>query len=194
MDTANAQSWAASAEHFDHMEATTEHDFGNLIDFDHLDLDFSVDYGHGAPAQQQGGQHLADLTTAMDVQHLQNHQNRFPPQISPDHHNGSADAQQLQDPMGMSHVGNGFFDYGMAQFGQPNMPAFTQVQEQHVYRPHHGVPPTPNSIEMHGDPHRYLQQRDSQQTLFDQRYHMRKDDTVCRTQPYVLEAVPLTST
>jgi hypothetical protein len=30
---------------------------------------------------------------------------------------------------------------------------------------------------MHGDPHRYLQL--DHQSLFDQRYHMRKDDAVC---------------
>ncbi|KAF2131896.1 hypothetical protein P153DRAFT_334181 [Dothidotthia symphoricarpi CBS 119687] len=169
MNAANAQPWAG-AEHFDQMDATAEHDFGNLIDFDHLDLDFNIDYSHGASAQDN--QQLTDLTTSIDVQHLQN---PFAPQISQDRHNDAADTQQTQNNLDISQVGNGFFDYGIPQYGQSNTSAFTQAQE-HVYRPHHGVPPTPNSIEMHGDPHRYLRQMDPQQALFDQRYHMRKDD------------------
>jgi hypothetical protein len=65
------------------------------------------------------------------------------------------------------------FDY--MQFSQAGTPVFPQAQD-HIFQHHHGVPPTPNSTKMHGDPHRYMQH---QQSLFDQRYHMRKDDAVC---------------
>jgi hypothetical protein len=32
---------------------------------------------------------------------------------------------------------------------------------------------------MHGDLHRYMQQMDTQQALFNRQYQMRKDDAVC---------------
>ncbi|KAF1841341.1 uncharacterized protein K460DRAFT_293412 [Cucurbitaria berberidis CBS 394.84] len=169
MDSTNAQMWS-SGEHYNAMDATTEHDFGNLIDFDaanfdHLDLDW--------PAHD--GQQMADLADSLDVHHL----GHFTPQIPQDHRDGGGGAQQAQNMAGTHGMGqptNGFFDYTMAQYSQANTPTFPQAQE-HMYRPHQHVPPTPNSVEMHGDPHRYLQQMDPQQTLFDQRYHMRKDET-----------------
>lgn len=153
MNGSNAQQWSG-AEHFTAMDAAADHDFGNLIDFeaanfDHLDLDWP----------NSDNQQLADLADSLDVHQLQGH---FTPQIPQDARNNT----------------NGFFDYSMGQYSQANTPAFPQAQEQ-LYQPHQGVPPTPNSVEMHGDPHRYLQQLDPQQTLFDQRYHMRKDDAVC---------------
>ncbi|KAJ4373818.1 hypothetical protein N0V83_002557 [Neocucurbitaria cava] len=151
------------------MDATTEHDFGNLIDFeaanfDHLDLDW--------PAPD--GQQMADLADSLDVHHL----GHFTPQIPQDRRDGGAGGQQQAQNMGghsMPQPTNGFFDYGIPQYSQAGTPSFTQAQDQ-MYRPHQHVPPTPNSIEMHGDPHRYMQQMDPQQAIFDQRYHMRKDD------------------
>ena len=170
MNSTNAQSWSG-AEHFNAMDATTEHDFGNLIDFeaanfDHLDLDW--------PAPD--GQQMADLADSLDVHHL----GHFTPQIPQDHRDGGAGAQQAQNMGGhsMPQPTNGFFDYGMPQYSQAGTPSFTQAQDQ-IYRPQQRIPPTPNSIEMHGDPHRYLQHMDPQQTIFDQSYHMRKDDAVC---------------
>jgi hypothetical protein len=174
MSAMNGQAWT-TAEHFDPMDATAEHDFGSLIDFDHLDLDFNIGgYAHGGP--QPEGQQLADLADALDVHQLQNH---VAPQIPQHHGDGAPGSQQAQNPMGghaMSQPANGFgFDYSMAPYSQAATPTFSQAQE-HVYRPHQGIPPTPNSIEMHGDPHRYMQQLDAQHALFDPRFHMRKDD------------------
>ncbi|KAH7079338.1 hypothetical protein BKA63DRAFT_264130 [Paraphoma chrysanthemicola] len=157
----NGQAWT-NAEQFDAMDATTEQSFGDLINFDQLDLDLSEfsynngEYSHG------GSNALHDFT----------------PQIPQHHSNGAQGGQQPQSAMGghsMPQHTNGFsFDYAMGQYSQAGTPVFTQAPDQ-VYRPHQGVPPTPNSIEMHGDPHRYMQQAD-QQALFDQRYSMRKDD------------------
>jgi hypothetical protein len=161
----NGQAWT-NAEQFDAMDATTEQSFGDLINFDQLDLDLSEfpytngDYSHG------GSSALHDFAT----------------QIPQHHPNGAQGGQQHQTNMGghgMPLHNNGFsFDYAMGQYSQAGTPVFTQAQDP-VYRPHQGVPPTPNSIEMHGDPHRYMQQMDPQQVLFDQRYSMRKDDAVC---------------
>lgn len=150
-----SQPWAGGAEQF--AMDTANDDFGNLIDFDLDNLgDFSYaqgDYTQGPPAP------LPDLSDSIDV----NLHHQFTPQLPHDHHNAIA------------QPGSGFFDYGMGQYSQAGTPSFPQPHE-HMYRPHHGVPPTPNSVEMHGDPHRYMQQMDNQQALYDQRYHARKDD------------------
>lgn len=138
------------------MDATND-DFGNLINFDLDNLgDFS--YAH-SEYSQAGPAPLPDLPDSIDV----NLHAQFPPHLPQDHRNG------------LSQANNGFFDYGMGQYSQAGTPSFPQAQE-HTYRPHHGVPPTPNSVEMHGDPHRYMQQLDHQQALFDQRYNLRKED------------------
>jgi hypothetical protein len=168
MDSANAQSWTA-------MDAAADQDFGNLIDFDHFnDLDLpdfnNVAFSHGGP--QNGS-----MAGALDQHHLDL---QFPPQ-GPQTHGDGASGAQAQGNMGthgmpQPNVNANFFDYGMSQFSQAGTPVFSQPQDQ-VFRPHHGVPPTPNSVEMHGDPHRYMQHMD-QQALYDQRYHLRKDDAV----------------
>jgi hypothetical protein len=169
----NGQAWT-NAEQFEPMDATTEQSFGDLINFDHLDIDLSeFSYGNGEYTQA-GPPPLADLPSAL---------HDFSPQMGQHHHNGAPAAHQPPTNMGghsMPQPPNGFsFDYGMAQFSQAGTPTFPQAQD-HMYRPHQGVPPTPNSIEMHGsDTHRYMQQMESQQALFSQQYHMRKEDAVC---------------
>jgi len=165
MDSGNAQSWPG-------MDAAGDQDFGNLIDFNHFDdLDLpdfnNIDFSHGGP--QNGS--TAD---AFNHHHL-DHQ--FPPPISQNHRDGAPGAQQAQThSLPQANMSATFFDYGMSHFSQAGTPVFSQAPDQ-VFRPHHGVPPTPNSVEMHGDPHRYMQQMD-QQALYDQRY-LRKDDAVC---------------
>ncbi|KAH6852673.1 hypothetical protein B0T12DRAFT_485138 [Alternaria alternata] len=172
MNSSTAQSWSA-AEHFQMDPATEDFAGAEFIDFDNLDLHFNIDgYSHEGPASN--GNQLADLTESLNVHHLQG---QYPPQLPQDHRDGANGGQQVQNlgGHGMSQPTNNFFDYGMPAYSQAGTPAFTQAQDQ-IYRPHQGVPPTPNSIEMHGDPHRYLTQLDAHQSLFDQRYHMRKDD------------------
>ncbi|KAF2703970.1 hypothetical protein K504DRAFT_390977 [Pleomassaria siparia CBS 279.74] len=178
---AGSAAWS-SAEEFDPMAgASVEHDFGSLIDFDHLDLDFSVDYS--APnAHDTATQQLNQLSESLDVQHLQT---QFSPAISQEHRDGAGALPHQQDSMGghgipqvgnnNSNNNNNYYDFDMSSYSQAGAASFSQAQD-HMYRPHAGVvPPTPNSIEMHGDPGRYLQM-DPQQALFDQRYQLRKDD------------------
>ncbi|KAF2741509.1 hypothetical protein EJ04DRAFT_422596 [Polyplosphaeria fusca] len=154
MDDAGAAAWSG-AEQFD-----------SLIDFD-LDLDFSID-----------GQQLTDLADSLDVQHLQNN---FTPPVSQEHRDASASAaQHAQQQMGANAIPRngptpGFYDFNMPPYSQANPPAFSAAQD-HMFRAHAGVPATPNSVEMHGDPVRYLQQMDAQHLMFDQRYGGRKDD------------------
>lgn len=179
----NGQAWTNDS--FDAMDATTEQ-LEQFINFDHIDLDLS-EFSYSNGEYSQGGPtSLADISTSL---------HDYTPQIPQHHHNGAPGGQQAQNSMGghsLPQNTNGFsFDYAMGQYSQAGTPVFPQAQE-HVYRPHQGVPPTPNSIEMHGDPHRYLQQMDPQQALFDQRFHMRKDDAVGWTVMFVV-ALRLTS-
>lgn len=172
MNNSAAQSWTA-ADHFA-MDTSQDNFAGaEFIDFDNLDLDFNMD-GYNSQGPASTGSQLADLTDSLNVHHLQN---QFPPQLAPDYHNGANAAQKAHNipPHGLSQQpANNFFDYGVPQHTAQGYP---QPHGQ-LYRPHQGVPPTPNSTEIHGDPNRYLQQVESQQALFDQRYHMRKDDAV----------------
>jgi hypothetical protein len=169
MNTANTQSWAG-------MDPSTDQDFTNLIDFDHFDHIDLPDFN--GIAFSHTGAASAGLAETLDVQNLENH---FSPQIPQNLGDGASAPQRSHGSLGahaVSQPNNGFFDYGMTQFSQSTTPVFTQAPDQ-PYHQHHGVPPTPNSVEMHGDPHRYMRQHmDSQQALYDQRYHLRKEDAV----------------
>jgi hypothetical protein len=158
----NGQAWTTAEPSFATMDAGTEQaSFGgmdDLINFDTLDLDlFNYEGEYNNTNNNQAGP--TDIPSSL---------HDFTPQVPQYQHNGG---QQPQHNMAT-------FDYSMGQFSQAGTPVFPQAQD-HIFRPHQGVPPTPNSVEMHGDPHRYMQQMDPQQALFDQRYHMRKDDAVC---------------
>jgi hypothetical protein len=163
MDETGAPPWPGA----DQFEAVDQ-DFG-MLDFNNLDLDFALDFQHHDAAQHDANQQLtAELAHSLDAQHLEN---AFSPQVLPGQHHGEAGAQQQSHPMsgtGLQQPANAFFDFAMPQFNQA-----------HMYRPHAGVPPTPNSTEMHADPTRYLQQMQVQEARFEQDSHIRKDDAVC---------------
>ncbi|RAR09221.1 phosphorus acquisition-controlling protein [Stemphylium lycopersici] len=171
MDSSTAPAWNAAEQ--SNMDLTTDDFTGaEFIDFDNLDLHFNIEsYSNHGPAAT--GQ-LADLTESLNDHRLQG---QFPPQLAPDHHDGANRGHQVQNigVHGLSQPSQDFFNYGVPQYSQAGTPTFTQPQDQ-IYRPHQGVPPTPNSIEMHGDPNRYLQQLDPHQALFDPKYHRRNDD------------------
>jgi hypothetical protein len=195
---AGASAWSG-AEQFDSMGAAADQDFGSLIDFDHLDLDFSIDYSAANGNEHDSTRQLTELADSLDVQHLQN---QFSPAISHPHErrNGAAElSQHQQNAMGghgMPPTGsNGFYDFSISPYSQANVPPFSQAQD-HMYRQH--VPPTPNSSELHGEPGRYPQHMDPQQALYDQRYQLRKEDTVCtcrqssrdQTTDYIIDIHP----
>jgi hypothetical protein len=93
-------------------------------------------------------------------------------------------AQYKQQPQDISggHREN-FSNCSPGQASQADTPIsrFPPAQDHDIVMSEYNIPPVPDSMEIHGDPHRYsyMQQSDSQQSLFDQRYHMRKDDAVC---------------
>ncbi|KAF2192617.1 hypothetical protein K469DRAFT_731112 [Zopfia rhizophila CBS 207.26] len=180
MNEAGTPTWSA-AEQYDPAGAAADQDFGNLIDFDHLDLDFSIDFPEGGN-HHDTNQQLAELVDSLDVQHLQNH---FSPSLPQEQHDGAGGVSQHQQNAlgedGMQQTGNNFFEFNMPAFSQANPPPFSAAQDQ-IFRPPVGVPPTPNSVDMHGDAARYLHQMDPQtQALYEQRYQLRKGDTVAFT-------------
>ncbi|CAA9965381.1 hypothetical protein CFE70_008902 [Pyrenophora teres f. teres 0-1] len=172
MNSSTAQSWNA-AEQFAMDQPPQDFAGAEFIDFDNLDLHFNID-GYNHDGQGSNGNQLADLSESLNVHHLQA---QFPPQLPQDHGDGANSGHHVQNlaSHAITQPTNAFFDYAMSQYTQAGTPTFSQPQDQ-IYRPHHGVPPTPNSIEMHGDPTRYLHHLDSHHALFDQRYHMPKDD------------------
>lgn len=184
-DTGQQPPWSG-ADTFDPMPGP-DPDFSNLLDFD---LDFS-DFANGNSAAHQGHQ-LEQLADELDGQHIHN---PFSPHIV--HHQPNNRAHTPQAPQtqtqtqtqthldttqhaahshSMPQQGTNYFDFSMP-YSQSSVPAFTQPSD-HIYRPHAPVPPTPNSIELHGNPAQYIQHMDTQNAMFDQRYQMRKEE-VC---------------
>ncbi|KAF1966995.1 hypothetical protein BU23DRAFT_308909 [Bimuria novae-zelandiae CBS 107.79] len=183
-DTGAPPAWSG-AEHFNPMTGS-EHDFGNLLDFD---LDFA-EFANG-DSVGHGGQQLEQLGDELDAQHIHN---PFSPQIVQHQHQdqqqrNGADTPGASQPQrsiegrngahahAMSQQGAGFFEFSSMPYQQHNVPAFTQASDQ-MYRPHAPMPPTPTSMELHSShPGQYMQQMDAQQAMFDPRYHMSKDET-----------------
>jgi hypothetical protein len=162
----NDTAWPSGGQ-FDHPE---QQDF-NFLDLDSIDLD---NFDFGAANANNPSPQLDQLTNDLDLQHL--HNPYSPAAVSQEHRNGAQQAHSL-DGRTIAQPAPHYFEFTMAPYNQ-NAPAFTQPQDQ-VFRPHAPVPPTPNSIEMHPDQARYMQQFDAQQAMFDQRYPMVKDDMVC---------------
>lgn len=176
MNESNPSAWSG-AEQYDPMASVAEQDFGSLIDLDNFDLDFNIDYANGSTSQENN-QQLTELADSLDVQHLQN----FTSPLQHGHTDATSQAQSQQQNAhiggAMSQAGNNLYNF--------NMPAFTQPHQSHgpfstahepAFHAHAGVPPTPNSVEMHGDAARYLQQMDPQtRAFFEQRFQLRKEE------------------
>jgi hypothetical protein len=147
------------------MDGMADQDFANLLDFESFDFLSGFDNGNGDGSGQQ--------------HHNVVHKNA----------NGGVDMNMLagagQDQQRGGAQQN-MFDIGMQQMGFGNahqfgMPTPQQNGGQHVLQthPHQMVPPTPNSVEMHGDVGRYLQQLDAQtRAIIEHEYKMRQQDSV----------------
>lgn len=153
-----------------------QQDFDSLLDFGDIDLDLPF-YDPNQP-DQQGDHQLSALADSLDSQHLPSSG-----VVQPQHQNdGSVAPQQqsLQDPA------NDFFDFSFQPSYNHNHTHQTGHQQpnysaahDHSMQPRAFVPPTPNSVEMHGDAARYLHQLDPQtRAILEQRYQLRKEDLV----------------
>jgi hypothetical protein len=153
MASPTAPSWS-QPDSLDSMAAMGEHEFASFLDLD-LDLNFS---GYGAD-QSGPDSHLkrSDHNAQHQPQHLAASQNEATS-------NGSA-----------------MFDFDMPMaFDQAQDMQFSVSQGNHPAHVQSMIPPTPNSVEMHGDTVRYLQHLEAQnRALLEEQYQMKKANTVC---------------
>ncbi|KAK3079555.1 hypothetical protein LTS18_004569, partial [Coniosporium uncinatum] len=153
----DAQPWSQPDLHQMDQEFSNFLDLG--VDFESIDFTISeavVDHA------QNGQQHNGEIQSLHDdPNHLQHHASHPSSQFvsvaeqssqtSADVFNFAYNTQfQQHPPQPPTHPSQHAFGFQQQQ----------QQQQQHdgQYRPHQIVPPTPNSVEMHGDPSRYLQQ------------------------------------
>jgi hypothetical protein len=151
---------------FGNMDAINEQDFG-LLDFEGFDfLQFD---GEG---KNQNGVDLHMLANAAAGQQPQAHEGQAQQQ-----QRGEDNGQGQQMPQQMFEA----MQLGMS-FGQPPTShggSFSMPPAQHILQTHQIVPPTPNSVEMHGDMGKYLQQLDATtKAIIEHEYRMRQQDAV----------------
>jgi hypothetical protein len=152
----NANSWSQSEPFAGMAAAIGEQDFGNLVDFDLTQFDF-LKYDtnqEGAPKLPEGI-NLDMLASSAGQQHG----------LQQTHHADNTNGTIFDLNMPMA--------YGGQQFSMSQPPDSMT---------HHSmIPPTPNSVEMHGDANRYLQQMDAQSRAMMHQYHMQqRKDAVSR--------------
>ena len=151
---------------FGSMDGIGEQDFANLLDFESFDFlsNFDAHTGKDNSQQQNGGVDLNMLANA--AAHNQHGPNEGQQRMQP-----QTPQQNLFDmQMGMGGFG-GQQQHGVGGFSMPQNGG--HMGHQMV------VPPTPNSVEMHNDVGRYLQQLDAQtRAIIEHEFKMRQQDAV----------------
>ena len=175
-------------------------DLGNLFEFGDIDLNPLPSIGieqYGDHLSQS--QHISHPTTPFDGIGP-----TLPPVTSAQESGGQEHygMNQSMDPQQyMSHDGSqvstshpftteSMYQPSMRQPYQPNHPQPFPFQQQ-GFPQSHGIPPTPNSFDMHGEVGRFMQQQQQKQhqqqqqqldpqqrALLEQRFQLRKDDAV----------------
>ena len=145
-----------------------DHDFADLV---HLDLDVDL-HGFEFPAYNATHDDLGKLPEPFDLDLLEGQ-------------DGRQQQSHLHQPPAAADAdgaGSSIFDFGM-----PISMPFDEVRDhsyalasQLQHSAHHPIiPPTPNSVEMHGDAARYFQQINAHnRAILEQHYQMRNGDTV----------------
>jgi hypothetical protein len=153
------------------MDSIGDQDFANLLDFE--SFDFLTNF-------EPNGDTAQKISNGVDLNLLGNgaHQSQ---------HEGQRGAGQ-QLPQGQSMFDMQIqMDFGQSQHGQAFSVAPSGGQ---TIQTHPMVPPTPNSVEMHGDVGRYLQQLDAQtRAMIEHEYQMRKEAAVSYSSALLLLSV-----
>ncbi|GME43294.1 Phosphorus acquisition-controlling protein [Neofusicoccum parvum] len=163
------------SQQLDNMAA--QQDFDSLLDFGDIDLD--IPFYDSTQSHEDGDRQLSALADSLDSQHLPS-SGVVQPQGQ---NNGSA--SQHQQPLQDS--ASDFFDFSFQpQYSHNHQSGHHQqsfsTPQDHSMQPRAFVPPTPNSVEMHGDAARYLNQLDPQtRAILEQRYQLRKEDLLHTT-------------
>jgi len=188
------QMWSQAPENMDTM-ATMDGNLGDLSNIFNID-DFDLDslsnieaggYGDQIPQSHPGTHPSTPFDENMG-------QLGAPPGTSAQDFGGHNSFDMQGTMNGQQHFGNPAMvsmPYGADPMYQPSMPQaypqhqpqnfqFHQQQQQQHYPPNHQVPPTPNSLELHGEAGRFMQQQmDAQQrAMLEQQYQMRKEQQV----------------
>ncbi|GAB1735081.1 hypothetical protein NU219Hw_g149t1 [Hortaea werneckii] len=181
----SGQSWAQQEQQLDPLAGISGDldALDNFLDFGDIDINFDEPYGD---QQVQNAPQLSHHTTPFtDVRQA-----------------GMQTGSQAQDfgqygahqSVGQQHIGkpSGSDQFGVDSIQQSTMlQAFNQAPQQFQYQSQpsypsgHGVPPTPNSYELHGEVGRFMNQQShadpQQRAALDQRYGPRKDDAMTFT-------------
>jgi hypothetical protein len=154
---------SAVEQQFGNMDTIGEQDYANLIDFE--SFEFLTNF-------EPNGENAHKISNSVDLNILANAANQS-------QHEGQRGAGQSL-PQGQN-----MFDMQMQMgFGQPQhgQPFSMAPNGGHTIQTHPMVPPTPNSVEMHGDVGRYLQQLDAQtRAMIEHEYRMKQDTVSCHS-------------
>jgi len=196
MDSLGSQSWSQAEQQLDPMAQMTNDldNLGDFLDFGEIDLDIpdldTTQYGDHVQQPQQVSHSdtpFNDLNqaqtpqgiSALDFggagqfelsQNLEQHQSQYNRHVQASH--------PLTTGPGYQPAMQQNLQYPTQQF---------QYHPQAGFLPHHHVPPTPNSLEMHGEAGHFMHQHQlhqidpKQQALLEQHYRARKDDTMAFT-------------
>ena len=177
MNQAPIHAWSTSA-HNDPMVSAPEDDFTNFLDLGNFQLDFPAfdPAAHGEARVHHDDGH--DVDTSMDdAGDVNGRKETHAPQTQQEQgrvrHSSSAPMMQhVQTPA----------DAMMEMNMQAQLLHRQQqrMREQGFQRPSI-IPPTPNSIEMHGGTANFYQQLDAQSQALMERYQRIKEDQVWRT-------------
>ncbi|KAL1633848.1 hypothetical protein SLS56_002728 [Neofusicoccum ribis] len=170
------------SQQLDNMAA--QQDFDSLLDFGDIDLD--IPFYDSTQSHEDGDRQLSALADSLDSQHLPSSG-----VVQPQGQNNGSAAQHQQP---LQDSASDFFDFSFQpQYSHNHQSGHHQqsfsTPQDHSMQPRAFVPPTPNSVEMHGDAARYLNQLDPQtRAILEQRYQLRKEDLASFT-PLVSPAV-----
>ncbi|KAI6829812.1 hypothetical protein KC340_g8382 [Hortaea werneckii] len=155
----------------------------NFLDFGDIDINFDEPYGdqqvqsapqlshHTTPFTDVGQAGIQTGPQAQDFGQYGAHQ--------------SVGQQHIGKPSGSDHFGADSIQQSTMLQAFNQAPQQFQYQSQPSYPSGHGVPPTPNSYELHGEVGRFMNQQShadpQQRAILDQRYGPRKDDAMTFT-------------
>lgn len=184
MNSGNHPSWSSS-EQYDAMTSVSEQGFADFLDLGDVDLDFNFDAANAATTVAEDSQQLSDLAESLNVHSLPSSgnltpsQGRLPQGMSQHQHHPNLPGHSGAN-IQQGH-GSNMFAFNVQPYTQVEPRTSFQIQHGHDLTGHAAIPPTPNSVEMHRDTARYLQQYETRARAVmeqQQRYNMRPGDGV----------------
>jgi hypothetical protein len=178
MEQQPAMSWPEQIHENPLVEAPDEDEFSNFLEFN---MQFADLEGHGpAHSQMQDQQHSMVPTTTTAPE------SAIPSDQRSQSHHYSAPIEGLA----MDFGGHGPVQSHNLSYSTPSMtPGFSAQDSSQQPTNHHYmqgqpmIPPTPNSIELHGNAARYSQRVDESADMYD-RYSRINEDQVCSRVPH----------